>query len=343
MLWDCAHCGARKNLGLTHRHCPACGSPQDATRRYFPPDEEKVAVEDHVFVGADVRCAFCQALSSRAAKHCGGCGGPLEQGAEAARRADQVGKGPFAGESVAAAEQEHAGQRAAALGIAAPPAKKPKSKKGLIAAGCGLLLLIGCVVGGVAIFWKREGTLMVASQTWTREVQIERFGPVSDSAWCDQVPAGARVDRRTRETRSHRKVADGQDCQTRRVDNGDGTFSERQECTPRYRDEAVQGDKCYFTVDRWTAARTATATGTIAQPPTWPIVQLVQAGQCVGCEREGARTETYRVQLTRSDSGDGATCDFDQARWATFTPGSQWRGEVAVLTGAIDCNSLRPK
>ena len=41
MFWDCEYCGSSKLLGITHRHCPNCGAPQDPEKRYFPPDEEK--------------------------------------------------------------------------------------------------------------------------------------------------------------------------------------------------------------------------------------------------------------------------------------------------------------
>ena len=59
MLWECAYCGTRGLLGKTHRFCPRCGAPQDTTRRYFPSDEERVAVRDHAYVGADRLCAAC--------------------------------------------------------------------------------------------------------------------------------------------------------------------------------------------------------------------------------------------------------------------------------------------
>ena len=50
MLWDCPRCETPKLLGLSHRNGPTCGAPQDPTKRYFPKDEDKVAVEDHPFV-----------------------------------------------------------------------------------------------------------------------------------------------------------------------------------------------------------------------------------------------------------------------------------------------------
>ena len=59
MFWDCEYCGSSKLLGITHRHCPNCGAPQDPEKRYFPPDEEKVALEDHENTGADWHCPSC--------------------------------------------------------------------------------------------------------------------------------------------------------------------------------------------------------------------------------------------------------------------------------------------
>ncbi len=53
MLWDCRHCGSKKLLGLTHRHRPQCGAPQNPSERYFPSEDEKVAVQNHVYYGAD--------------------------------------------------------------------------------------------------------------------------------------------------------------------------------------------------------------------------------------------------------------------------------------------------
>ena len=40
MLWDCSYCDSKKLLGITHRHCPGCGAPQDPSKRYYPKDDE---------------------------------------------------------------------------------------------------------------------------------------------------------------------------------------------------------------------------------------------------------------------------------------------------------------
>ena len=90
MLWDCPACDTPKLLGLTHRHCPACGSPQDPASRYFPPEGEEIAVEDHQYAGADRVCGACDTPSAAIAEFCGGCGSPMDDAKEARRRTDQV-------------------------------------------------------------------------------------------------------------------------------------------------------------------------------------------------------------------------------------------------------------
>jgi hypothetical protein len=344
MMWDCPHCGTKKNLGLTHRHCPSCGAPQDAKLRYFPADAEKVAVEDHQYVGADVKCLYCEKYSSRKANNCGGCGAPLEGAEAAARRADQVGKGVYGGETVEQAMREHRVPGLAPVppgGPAPVPPKKGSSKTKWIALGCLGAVLVACLIGGVFAFWKREGSLEVAGHSWVREIQVQRFGPVDESSWCDSMPGDAQNVRRSREQRSTRRVPDGESCQTRRIDNGDGTYSEREECTPRYRQEPVYDDKCYYRVDRWALARTERATGaSLAEEPQWPAVSLARTGQCIGCEREGPRSETYTV-LFREQSGEESRCTFPQAQWASYAPGSRWKGDLTVVGDVLDCESLR--
>src|SRR5687768_8288081 len=83
MLWDCKFCGTKKLLGKTHRFCPNCGGQQDPSCRYFPADAEKVAVQDHVYVGADKICPACQSVSAASAEFCGNCGSPLDKAASA--------------------------------------------------------------------------------------------------------------------------------------------------------------------------------------------------------------------------------------------------------------------
>jgi hypothetical protein len=145
---------------------------------------------------------------------------------------------------------------------------------------------------------------------------------------------------RSREVRSHRKIADGQTCQTRRKDAGDGTYKEVEECSTKYREEPVYDDKCSYTIDRWQRDRTATAEGSaLAEEPKWPEVRLSRSGSCIGCEREGKRNERYELHV-KTDDGKDSSCDFDQPKWSGIADGSKWKMKFAVITGFPDCDSL---
>lgn len=343
MLWDCRYCGATKLLGKTHRHCPSCGAPQENAPRYFPPEDEKVAVEDHVFVGADVVCPACSSTASRAAKHCGGCGSPIEGGKEVARRQDQVQAegAAFANESIKDAERDLAAQRAPAA--PAPPPKK--SMLGVLLGGAGCLVVIGLVVLLLVFFvWKKDAGFQVAGHTWERSIKVERFQSVEESDWCDKMPTGAKELRRVKADRSTKKVQDGEDCKVRKVDQGDGTYKEKKECKPRYKEEAVQDDKCTYSVDRWKVVRTEKARGEgLAGAPAWPDAKLARTGQCVGCEREGEREERYTVVLTDEKSGERQECNLDQSKWGSMKPAAKYKGQTRVLGGGLVCTSLTPQ
>jgi hypothetical protein len=193
----------------------------------------------------------------------------------------------------------------------------------------------------VLVFWKKPAGLRVEALHWERSVDIETFGPVRDAAWCDQLPAGAKDVSRQQEKRSSRRVQDGEDCQVRKVDRGDGTFTEKRECTPKYREEPVYADKCRFSVDRWRTVRTERASGGMADAPRFPAASLARPGSCVGCEREGKRAETYAVVFKDAERKEHR-CEFEEKRWSAFKPGSRWTGKLRTLVGSLDCDSLVP-
>jgi len=345
MMWDCKYCGQKKLLGLTHRFCAGCGGPQDPAARYFPPEDEKVAVADHPFVGADVACPACKQPMSRAAKCCTHCGSPIDKGVEVARRADaMVGGGP-----VSAAGPTGGGFAAGQYGpdavmtpggLAAAPAPK-KGFPVLLAVLGGLgAVLIAVVL--VVIFWKREGVFQVTGHAWERSIAVEKFELFKKTAWCDERPSGGRELSRRREQRGTTQVKDGETCQTKKKDNGNGTYKEVKECKPKFKSEPVMSDRCDFEVTDWRTTRTLAEKGASpTDPPKWPAVTLGRAGTCLGCEREGPRSEKYTVKFADSkDKTADASCDLPEARWTTFAKGSKWKGKVRVLTGGIDCDAL---
>lgn len=331
MFWDCSYCGQTKNLGLTHRHCPSCGAPQQPEKRYFPPEDQKVAVQDHPFVGADRTCPACRAPSSAAAKNCGQCGSPLDGAQAVATVADAA---PIASGAAPAAP-------AAAMAAAAPQEKK-SSRKMWIFGVLGALVVSCCVVGGgLALFWKEDKAVTVTRHEWRRAIAIERYQTENDSAWCDSLPSGARVTRRARRERGTRQVQDGETCTSRNVDNGDGTYRQVQDCRPRYRSEPTYDDHCDYTIDRWARVNEVVAQGQgTAPPPSWPAPQVTGCAQ-LGCTRAGQRSETYTLHLTID--GEGAeSCTVGQQRWTQVQDGSRWNASVGVLTSSVDCDEMQP-
>lgn len=323
MLWDCAQCNTKGLLGDSHRHCPTCGAGQDPTKRYFPEPGTEVEAKNHQFVGADWSCAYCSSPNSAAAAHCTNCG------------AGQDGTKPVATVVDTAA---------APAPVAAPPAVASPSRRWRWA----LALFALAVVALCAMFFStQEATATVSGRTWQREIQIEQFGPVSDSAWCDSLPGDAYAVSQNREQRSTRQIEDGQVCRDERIDKGDGTFVKRRECTPRYRSEPVYDNRCRYQVNRWRTSRTVKAGSETALAPMWPSMGTLKGlgqglagsvGSGMGAERAGPRSETYVLSL-QSD-GKRWTCNVPEAVWSKYQDGAAVAIQVRRVGGA-DCSSLK--
>jgi hypothetical protein len=336
MLWDCKYCGQKKLLGVTHRFCANCGGPQDPAARYFPPDNEKVAVQNHQYVGADLHCPACNQPMSRAVKCCTNCGSPVDKGKEVALKAEQWVPPPGH-----APPQGFHGQ---------PPMHGQGPQVPLKQSNVGKIIMM--VVGGffaiivllilLVVFWKKEGVFAVTGHTWERSIAVEKFEATRKSVWCDDVPASAKVVSRRKEQKGTEKKPDGETCGTRKKDMGNGTFKEVKECTPKYKETPVYADKCDIDVTEWHVTRTAKAGGaSIADAPRWPESK-VTGGTCLGCEREGARTEKYLVLFAdTAKSSEKAQCALPQGKWAAFPVGSKWKGKVSVMTGDVDCDALQ--
>ncbi len=341
MLWDCKYCGATKLLGLTHRHCPSCGAPQDQEARYFPSDADKVAVEDHEFVGADRLCPACNEANSAKSNNCRHCGSPLDGSKAVTTRADQIhAEGGFGGDNAQAAKNEIVHGRVPA------PAPEPPKKKSivgwLIGAGCLTMIVVGALILVVFLLWTRETALEVASHRWERVIDVETYGEVTEKDWCDQMPTGAREQSRSQAKRDTKKVPDGEECKTRKKDQGDGTFKEVKECQPKYKEVAVMADQCTYRIRKWKVSRTATANGSLKDERRWPDPALKRTGTCDGCERAGDKREKYVVVLKDTDSGKTHDCELPEAKWAKMATGKRYQGKIRKLSGGLDCSSLTP-
>jgi hypothetical protein len=262
-----------------------------------------------VYTGADRVCPACSTAGSAAVKFCGECGHPLDGAAEVKRIAEKAG---------------------------APP-KKTGRKPLFIALG-----VVALIIGLFALLGlKKNVSLEVTDHSWKREIAVEQFTQVRESKWCDEMPADAYDVSRRRETRSHRDVPDGETCRTERTDNGDGTFSEKDVCTTKYRSEPVDDDKCEYTARRWKTVRTAEASGGRNDPLSWPQVTIAGGGEQLGAEREGPRKEICTIHYVDPEKKQYA-CVFPEAKWRAIAPGSRWNGKANNVTGNLDCESMTP-
>lgn len=344
MLWDCRFCGATKLLGKTHRFCPNCGAAQDPSWRYFPSDAEKVAVEDHVFVGVDKICPACGSLSAGNANNCGNCGSPLNAAKLARSGATEVAAAgvAFQQEDLKArrrAEQEAMVGRGPQAAQTAPQAGR---KPNWFLIGLAAIALTVCGGLAFAFFNTTEQNVVVTGHSWEREIRVEEYRAVRDSAWDDSVPSGAYNMTCHREQRSTRRIPDGEDCRTERQDRGDGTFSERQVCETRYREEPVYDDMCDFTIDRWTYTRSATSRGdSINDEPYWEDPNLNDCRSTrLGCEREGGRNERYTLQLAGSNNAT-YTCDVPFSLWDDSEIEDTFSVRVNMF-GMPSCDTIEP-
>ncbi len=344
MLWDCQYCGTTGLLGLTHRFCPNCGAAQNPDSRYYPAEDAMVAVENHEYVGADLICPSCDALNSGKAEFCGNCGAPLTAAAraktlEAQTRAEGE---KFASSGSRDVVKEKFEAEMTRVGVRKPGGAAARRTPAWLP--IALIVLAVVICGGIvaALLATRDTSVTLIGHSWTREIRIEEYAAVSDSAWCDSVPAGAYSISRRQEVRSHRQVPDGEECSTVRVDNGDGTFRMEQRCRTRYRSEPVYDDKCYFTINRWTYRRVATAGGQRLEEPYWPQPALACANQVrLGCEREAGRSEQYTLIFRAPEDGKTYECPVAYDVWRGAALDSRWNLEVGAVLGDARCDSLQ--
>jgi ribosomal protein L40E len=304
MLWDCPHCDTKKNLGVTHRHCPNCGAPQDASKRYFPSEAEKVAVADHAFTGADRLCGSCGAAQSIKAHNCGRCGAPLDGTKSVAPVVEKV---PF----------------------------KPKGRS------WGWYILAAVVLLSVLIWYrcirKKSIELDVQGHRWATSIAIEEYREVGESKWRNEVPTGARGVSCAGKQRSTKEVPDGETCNKIRRDKGDGTFEEVNQCTPKTRSEPVYDDFCEYRIDRWTEIEQLKKNGT-GLDVAWPEAPPASTLTGPGARRPGERKGIYTLEL--NDGKKVRTCDVSESTWRKYKDGQHVKAKARASSGELVCSSL---
>ncbi len=295
---------------MSHKHCPSCGTAQDPNTRYFPPDDEKIAAEDHQYVGRDKVCPYCDAPNSALAKFCTECAAPIEGNRE-----------------VSLVEEK---QQTAALTELNNPSNNGKWIVGVIL--LALVFLIGLFQ------FTEERSVIVQSHSWSRTIDIEQYKTVTEDDWRDRVPMDGRIKSCRDKERETKQIPDGEECQNIKTDNGDGTYNESEKCTTIYKSIPIYDDWCKYEINKWVVVDTKIESGSSLMP-LWPTLSIKMCSiKALKCEREGNRIESYTVHLI-DEKEKPHTCDFQESKWKSISVNTEKMMLFGQLTGNIDCDS----
>jgi len=310
MLWDCEFCGTKGLLGKSQRHCPECGAKQDADKRYFPQEGQEIKVEGHKYEGSDRYCPACNNPQSAAGKNCQNCGSPMDGSKEV-------------------------------KGVAAPVAPPPpkKSRSWILILIVVIVAIVGIVMGVRYCNRTKDATGKVVAHAWERTVSIQEYGDDRAEAWRNEVPREAREVTCHRAQRSTKRVKDGETCRDEKHDKKDGTFEIVKKCTPKYRSEPVEDDKCRFVVTRWKNIDKKMSNGAgmnITDPPGLPPAGMPQM---TGARRPGGHQDVYYLDLDVPGADPPKQrCAVDDAAWKKYADGAAVTVQVKAKDGKVDCD-----
>ena len=334
-LWDCSRCGRKANSGL-EVECPGCGGARDEDVTFYLPQEGQEArltapndLRRAAAAGPEWLCEHCGSSVPADLTVCTNCGAPRGKSDARAVRMYAPGEAPRTGAKP---------QRAAPP----PPQRRPR-RPGAVA----LIVLAFVFLAGYLALRPRAVTATVTELAWSRVIEVEEYRLLQQEGW--DPPSDARVTGRDRRVRSYRQVLDHYETATRDVservqvgtrtervqvgtrDNGNGTFSHvyenrsipvyetrtRRETyqKPVYRQEPVYDTWHHYEIWRWVHDRDVRAAGGPEVAPHWPAVSL-KGKQ----EREGKRTEEYRVTL-RGPKERVYQTTLPQERWGSLRVG----------------------
>jgi hypothetical protein len=347
--WTCPFCQSR-NPG-PEKVCLNCGAPQPDDVEFHQPVQEELVRDEQLIAkakaGPDIHCPYCGVRNPAGSEQCRGCMGDLSEaamrlsgrvlGAHRDKAAAPV-TCPFCQtENPATNRQcENCGAALEAPGVARreeTAVSQPKSNRGRIGLAIAAAVFLLLCAGLIYLFTSTDQvTGEVVEANWTRTVVIEAFGPVSQTGWEDEIPAGASINScedRHRHTQSEPAPNAERVCGTPyTVDTGTGLGEVVQDC-----EYQVYDPWCEYEVEEWYAFDEASLSGQ-GLNASWPAVQL-NTGQ-----REGEQNEQYEVIF----AGDGQTYRYttrDYDRFRQYQPGSRWILEVNTFGAVVSTEPMQ--
>lgn len=322
LIWECPSCGTQ-NPGPI-KSCTACGAPQPEDVQFLRVDQEKFDfIKDEALIrmaqaGPDIHCPWCGTRNPSTAALCSKCGGELSQGGKLRQQGQRVQT-----KAEAAVQPPSPKPPQPSPSGAAPKPTKKISRQGMI---IGIIAVIVLCVAVIAFtIWGGQSSKIDATVSevyWERSIALEEYLQVTDSDWCDSIPADAEVLAISQEQRftSEEPVANATEVcgEEYVVDTGTGVGEVVQDCVYE-----VYDDYCEYTAWEWTAISPAVANG-FDLNPEWPILNLTRN------QREGERTEEYIITFAGDDRDYTYSTD-DLDFFLQAEPGSTWKLEVTNL------------
>jgi len=333
--WACPSCGDIV-LGRFET-CPSCGAPRPQGVRFFLPEGEPYTTDPALLAdaasGADWTCDACGGANKGAVNGarviaCVHCGEPRDgdDTDTPVRHLTAVPKTPSEASLLEREALRNAAQERRTTRVAATLAAQRQATKGATwLVGTTLLALVVIALAASWLWTYREAATVVGG-TWTHTLSIEAYTRLEEEGF--DPPADAHVLRTERREHHKTRVITGYTTQTTTkkvqtgtesytcgtTDLGNGYFEDKTCTRPTYTDVPVSEevpvytwmpvyeDYAFYTIDRWRAHRTATATGGLLDAPVWPT-PLLDPGQRqgdtarLGEERVAGRHTLYQIEV----------------------------------------------
>ena len=87
--------------------------------------------------------------------------------------------------------------------------------------------------------------------------------------------------------------------------------------------------------------RTVSSEGGFTDPRVWPSVELTRLGVCLGCQREGSRTEQLIVRFKDTTDNAEYTAHCTEQEWLGVKQGARYEALGRMGSTTLNCSTLK--